>query len=352
MLAKLQTLLGSGAAADEVIFTDAASIADWAKESVAAVAGSGLMQGVEDGRFAPDDHLSMEQAVVLAGRLVTEETEEAPARPPAVSVAEPYSPVPVQSNGKGQLQAKAALDGFTMTVQWAPVSGVEVYHVYVVENRTTRHADEMGPRDPMYFDIEGSSVQFSVNPDKRYEITVWTDGGYTETLEVYTPEAISLEQKTAQIQEYGEITTQEQADALMETVEIDVWKLSDGQKVASKAYVTVHTAIADAVRAVFEEIFYGDEQFPIVSVGGYAWREGDSQSEHNRGTAIDINPDQNYCIYSSGTVVGSHWEPYEDPYSIPPYGDVIEAFERHGFVWGGDAWNSTRDYMHFSYLGT
>lgn len=353
MLAKLQLLLGGAPANGDVVFADSASISDWARDSVNQVAGSGLMVGLEDGRFAPLEVVSIEQAVVLAGRLVTAEVEEEQKKTPDASMVTVPHAVSAQSQEEGQLQAEAVLDGFIMTVQWNAFPGVDIYHVYVVENRTTRHAEEMGARDPMYFDIEGEcSVKFPVNPDKRYEITVWADGGYTDTIEVYTPEAVSMEEKTAKIQAYGEITTQEQADALMKTVEVHVWNLANGQKVPSTAYITVHTAIADEVRAVFEEIFNGEEQFPIQSLGGYAWRPGDSQSEHNWGTAIDINPDQNYCIYSSGTVVGSHWTPYEDPYSIPPYGDVIEAFERHGFVWGGDAWNSTRDYMHFSYLGT
>lgn len=353
MLAKLQSLLGGKAAASEVVFVDDVSISDWAKNSVAQVAGSGLMMGLADGRFAPTENVSVEQAVVLAGRLVTAPSIETPEKmpPEPVSVVTPPEPIPAD-NGQ-QLQTKAALDGLSMTVQWNAIPGVAVYHVHVVEHRTTRHADEMGARDPIYYDVEGeTAVQFQANPEKRYEITVWAEGGYTDTIEVYTPKAVSMEQKIAQIEECGEITTKEQADALMKTIEVHVWKISGGKKVASTAHITVHSAIADAVWAVFEEVFNGDEQFPIQSVGGYAWRPGDSQSEHNRGTAIDINPDQNYCIYSSGTVVGDHWSPYEDPYSIPPYGDVIEAFERHGFVWGGDAWNSTRDYMHFSYLGT
>ena len=49
---------------------------------------------------------------------------------------------------------------------------------------------------------------------------------------------------------------------------------------------------------------------------------------------------------------GSYWKPGEDPYSIPAGGDVVRAFAKYGFAWGGDAWTSKRDYMHFSYFGT
>ena len=49
--------------------------------------------------------------------------------------------------------------------------------------------------------------------------------------------------------------------------------------------------------------------------------------------------------------VGSHWLPGEDPYSIPADGDVVRAFAKYGFAWGGNAWQSSQDYMHFSYFG-
>ena len=130
----------------------------------------------------------------------------------------------------------------------------------------------------------------------------------------------------------------EEAELLMKEIEVNVWKInSRGEKYASTTSFTVHKDIADIVYDVFQEIFEGDEKFPILWVGGYAWRGG--KSEHNWGMALDINPDQNYCIYTSGAVVGDFWLPYENPYSITPYGDVINAFENHGFTWGGDAWS-------------
>ena len=41
----------------------------------------------------------------------------------------------------------------------------------------------------------------------------------------------------------------------------------------------------------------------------------------------------------------------DSPYSIPEGGDVYNAFTKYGFTWGGNAWSSKRDYMHFSYFG-
>ena len=105
-------------------------------------------------------------------------------------------------------------------------------------------------------------------------------------------------------------------------------------------------------KAIFEEIYNGDEKFPINDVGCYSWRTG----EHSQGTAVDINPNENMeaTINADGSLTptcGTHWTPYTDPFSIPEGGDVYNAFTKYGFAWGGNAWHSKRDYMHFSYFG-
>ncbi len=153
----------------------------------------------------------------------------------------------------------------------------------------------------------------------------------------------------------GKIEDEEFAKTQMTDITIDVWTIdSKGDKKASKKTLTVNKNIADKVKIVFDEIFNGEEKFPIKSVGGYAWRVPKSSgrlSEHNYGTAIDINPNENYCVYSDGSTSGSFWDPDSSPYSIRKFGDVWNAFVRHGFTWGGDAWKTPQDYMHFSYLG-
>jgi hypothetical protein len=143
-----------------------------------------------------------------------------------------------------------------------------------------------------------------------------------------------------------------EAQANMVTISIDVWQLrANGEKYPAKLNLTVNKAIADLFQSVFKEIFEGQEKFPIYSVQGYAWRSGNT-SEHNWGLAVDINPNENYMINSSGTIVaGSFWAPANSPHSIPENGDVVTAFNKYGFTWGGNAWKSSNDYMHFSYLG-
>jgi len=146
--------------------------------------------------------------------------------------------------------------------------------------------------------------------------------------------------------------TKEEAESHMVTISVKVWNLdNDGNKYASERNIVVNQKIGKAVRAVFDEIFYGEEQFPIKALTAFGWRSN-SASEHNQGLAIDINPDENYMITKDKTVVaGRYWKPEEDPYSIREDGDVVKAFRRYGFSWGGNAWRSAHDYMHFSYFG-
>ena len=80
--------------------------------------------------------------------------------------------------------------------------------------------------------------------------------------------------------------------------------------------------------------------------------------EHNCGTAIDLNANENYQIRDGQVLVGSCWEPGTNPYSIAPDSSVVRIFEAHGWSWGGDAWAADsddatgyHDYMHFSYMG-
>ena len=146
--------------------------------------------------------------------------------------------------------------------------------------------------------------------------------------------------------------TADEAAAHMVTITIPVWKVdANGEKYTSSQTLDIHEAIADTVFLIFEEIYEGPEAFPIKDVGGYAWRSN-TDSEHRWGLAIDINANENCMINSSGNVVaGSFWMPGENIYSILPDGDVVTTFKKYGFAWGGDAWPSNKDYMHFSFLG-
>ncbi len=148
-----------------------------------------------------------------------------------------------------------------------------------------------------------------------------------------------------------------EAEAHMTEISINVWHLnSDGSKTPDVKYITVNSSLANTYKAIFDEIYNGPEKFPINDIGCYSWRTG----EHSQGTAVDINPDANMeapivdrATGATGApTCGTHWTPYIDPLSIPENGDVYNAFTKYGFGWGGNAWRSKRDYMHFSFFST
>lgn len=140
------------------------------------------------------------------------------------------------------------------------------------------------------------------------------------------------------------------AAQMMETITVRIWRMDeDGKKFPSSAKLTVNKNLRNNYINAFNELYA--LSFPINSVGCYNYRKtyGGRLSEHALGTAVDINPMQNYCLYSDGTTVGELWEPYKNPYSVTP--EVVAVFKKYGFGWGGD-WGDTPDYMHFSYFNS
>lgn len=307
-------------------FTDFETMSDWAKPYVAKAAADGIINGYPDGSFGGTVAVSWEQAIALILRC-TDLNE--------------MSELPTIEEKPAQ---EINISGYVGTVTHGETrirwNSTGTKTVTVTQARNSYYEGDIAPITETY--SASGYIDITLNPNRKYTITV---DGVSKTF--YTAEVTPV---GADAINSSYPTTKEAADALMVTVTVPVWRLSNGNKVSSTASFSVHNAIADKVKLVFEEIYNGPEKFPIRDVGGYAWRGG--RSEHNGGTAIDLNYNENYCIYNNGTVIGNYWKPYEDPYSITPYGDVVNAFERHGFTWGGDAWRNPKDYMHFSYLGT
>ena len=309
-------------------FTDFDTISDWAKPYVAKAAEDEIIMGFPDGSFGGDMFISWEQAISLILRCAElNELDEIPT---------------IEQKPDNELN----ISGFISTathgetrIKW----DMPTYNttVTVTQERNSYYDTDTQPLTNTY--QATGYLDITLNPNRKYTISV--SGGVTKT--IYTQAVMPI---GADIINASYPTTKEEADPLMVSVTVPVWRLSNGTKVSSTATLTVHNAIADKIKLVFEEIYNGEEKFPIKDVGGYAWRGG--RSEHNGGTAIDINYNENYCIYNNGTTIGEFWKPYENEYSIKPHGDVVNAFERHGFTWGGDAWRNPKDYMHFSYLGT
>ena len=309
-------------------FTDFDAVSGWAKPYVAMATAKGLINGYPDGSFGGGIPVTWEQAVTLILRCTD------------------LNPMPEIPTIDEAPDNEINISGYVGNVNYGKTrikwnTPTNATTVTVTQERNSNYEGDIAPESGTYQSV--GYIDIELNPNRRYTIAV--DGGPSKTFGVDKVTPVGANEINASYP-----TTKEEADALMVSLPVPVWRLSGGNKVSSTATFSVHNAIADKVKLVFEEIYNGEEKFPIKDVGGYAWRGG--RSEHNGGTAIDINYDENYCIYNNGTVIGKYWKPGEDPYSIKPYGDVVNAFERHGFTWGGDAWRNPKDYMHFSYLGT
>ena len=138
------------------------------------------------------------------------------------------------------------------------------------------------------------------------------------------------------------------------TVTVKVWDFKDkigSEKVTRNRSFYVHENLVATVKRCFQEIYECEEKYPIRSIVTY-WSKG-GNSEHNPGTAIDINPDQNAYMDPNGNVItGQLFDPENNPYSIPVDGEIQQIFEKYGFT-RGIYWKSgCKDYMHFSFFGT
>lgn len=306
--------------------------------SVVAAYELGLVNGRGDGVFDPDASIERQDLCVMLYNILDAAGIDAPAIAGDACV-EDYPDVPEIKD--------YAVNAMITMVDYTVVNGI------AANDQTTILApDGTATREQAVIMASRFCSAFAEESDNTSDNTTdsWDDPDPDLTL----PQ--TDEEKWALV--YGASTekyqTAEEAEANIVEVAVPVWRLqSDGTKTAGTAYIEVNRSLAPIVEDIFEEIFNGDEQFPIKNVGGYSWRTG----EHSQGTAIDINWEENMeaTINADGSLTpttGSYWLPGEDPYSIPEGGDVYNAFISHGFLWGGNAWRSKRDYMHFSYFGT
>lgn len=287
-----------------------------------------------------------------------------------------------------------ALEGVPVPVITSPESG----RVYTNEENITIEFDYTGS-DQCYVQVSGIGSISVLEPKdnkitiakgklvdgKNYCVSVSNGNVYSEPIEfsidnegttrryndimniianVKNPD-ISQEEMFPE----GICTDENKASSYMESVLVNVWRIEEEEqeetedvdenqseeneqtykKYSTTMYVTVNAALKDKVKAIFDELY--NMEFPVKYAGGYCWRDthGNRLSEHAIGTAIDINYEENYCLYSDGSVTGNLFQPGENPYSVTD--EVVAVFKKYGFYWGGE-WDSPKDYMHFSYYNT
>lgn len=334
---------------------------DTQNEAVGAAYEMGIVSGYTDGSFCPDNPISRQELFKLMHNLMT-----ALGRAPAVAESTAIQTINAYEDGD-QVQTWATLPAYSL-IQAGITNGTGAGRLDPEGLSTRSQAVVMVYRLSNYLNTaKNNGFEFEYSPAAVQNDTVIVprdeplDGNNNninaaeisgEGMSAFPDE--TYEEKYIRIfgsMDAPKYESAEQAAENMITITIPVWNYnSAGEKVSSSRTLTIHKNIADTVLQIFTEIYQGEEQFPIYAVGGYEWR-GDGTSEHNWGVAIDINPEENMMIRQGEILSGSLWEPGENVYSIPEDGDVVRAFAKYGFAWGGNAWRSNNDYMHFSYFG-
>ncbi len=330
-------------------FTDADQVSEYAREPVEALRQTGIINGFPgaDGTYyyGPLTTSSRAQCAAVLSRLV-DSLEPYEGRetvdPAEFSLAETAASMKI-----GQTMPMIATilpeNTSNQTLTWVSMNP----GVAKVDRNGTVTALSEGTAEIRGYTWNGLSASCTVTVTRNVSLAYAGETYEEKCLRIYG-------QVVDDYRTYydSEASNYELATNHLVSVPVQVWDFTDStytSKYTKTIYLQVHENIADTVQAIFEEIYNGDEQFPISSAGGYYQS---TLSEHHPGLAIDINPIQNCECNNDGTVTaGEYWKPGEDPYSIPPDGDVVQAFKKYGFGWGGD-WRSKKDYMHFSYFGT
>lgn len=327
-------------------YEDGEEVSDWAKKAIVVNIKSGIINGTSEKNISPQRGATREQTICMINRVYNQ----------FVDPKKEYEVPNVIKYNIGEYG--------NMTFAWKEIPDAKKYMI-TVKDMTANMIDyfETTSANATIYcdDYETGTYTIVLGAENKDGIKTYAapmDVSFTEP--VYEPvyENMTLSEKEARVFPSGQaFQSEEEANAYMTSVTVPVWKLdSKGVKYSSKASITVNKALAEDVVNIFTEIYNSAEQFPIKDVGGYCWRNTASGniSQHSYGTCIDINYNENYYVTPDGTpITGSFWKPYENPYSIPEDGSVVEIFKKYGWAWGGNCWSDkySKDYMHFTYLG-
>lgn len=331
-------------------FVDADQIDDWARDYVAFMIDNELMAGYE-GYFLPKDYVSREEAALIAyrcyvkyGRDIDGQISTALKTTTDSAGRQIYTLEKTVMLSNGTIVAlrnapDKEVGGGTVTDQNSATSDVDV-PIYEQE-------PDSAPDGAAGYAPSGTPLQ-APDADGLYQLKT-----YSETLA--TGEALEKEVRIFG-SEGARYTSAEEADQHMTSVTVPVWQIDDsGSLYSTTLTFRINSVLAADVEAIFNEIYTSPTMPPIKDANGYAWRSalsGGSYSDHNYGTAIDLNYNENYCVYKSGQTLGSFYDPLNSVYSFSSTGTVVQTFAKYGWLWGGNAWVSgTVDYMHFTYLG-
>lgn len=339
-------------------FADEAEISPWAAVYVESLRGSGILNGIRNGdgsfSFLPQNTSTRGECAAVFCRLYFLLLPNSHSSVDPITLSLDESSVTLDLGESYQLGVEVTPTKAASGLRWRS-SHPEIFQVDAAGlvtclGRGTARITVYG-RNGLHALCEFTSAQDLASADETYtEKCIRVFGEYVSDPRLYY--ALKDEEGNYVYGSNGyPLMDYEAALADMVSITVNVWDFNgDGEKVTKSKTLKVHKNLADTYVQIFKEIYEGEEQFPIHYLWGYS--QG-GVSEHTLGTAVDINPDENYYYNpNTGQQVGDYWKPGEDPYSIPPDGDVVNTFRKYGFT-QGIYWNSgAKDYMHFSYFAT
>ena len=335
-------------------FEDYTDADEWAKNGLAAVCAYEIINGTDSSHISPLNNATREQAIAMVGRVYNNFIGE-----------QTIYTTPEILFLNDSLTSDGIIYG-----EWLPVDSAKEYGIIVKYKNAGPQLLSVSP-DTNFISANTNNVNDSIesiivkavldNNVSVFSAPYTIDSSLPDENKKVdqTPSSYeTLEEKEKRVFPDGiRFTDEEDAKENMTEVTVPVWLLNgSGEKISSKKYIVVNSALAQDVFDIFTEIYNDSSKFPIKDVGGYCWRNtaGGSVSEHSYGTCIDINYNENYYVTPDGTpITGSYWAPGEDPYSIAEDSIVVKTFAKYGWKWGGNAWSDAynKDYMHFTYLG-
>lgn len=169
----------------------------------------------------------------------------------------------------------------------------------------------------------------------------------------------SYQEKIQYIYPDGIPTTQEAVNSYLVSVSVPITK-KDGTK--TNTTIKLHKSIAnDVVQALTAAQNEGFKVYDVQSLrdwgrctsqgAGSISSIGLTMGQHCYGLAVDINPTENGQFKNGKWTSNWLWDPDRSEYSITSGDALYKSFISNGWGWGGE-WQSSKDYMHFSFFGT
>lgn len=324
-------------------FADSAAISGYALEAVEEMRRCGLLNGRinADGtyNFDPLALAARSECAAVFHRLynsLTMDENYYPDEPSYIDLYDTSTPLFIGD----QLSLYCRVDSSNNRITW--VSSDPAVAIVDSDGKVTGLSE--GTVEIYAYTCNGlfDMVEFPVGPYIGYE-----DEGYSSKCRHIFGKYVDNPRKP-----YGYDAPKSAYEENYVNVTVKVWDFKKGigsEKVTKNRTFYVHKNLELTVKKIFEEIYACEEKYPINSIVTY-WSDG-GNSEHNPGTAIDINPDENPYVAPDGTVVvGKEFDPENNPYSIPVDGEIQQIFAKYGFT-RGIYWGGYVDYMHFSFFG-